>query len=111
MNAERFTFAKTLIGVGAVLVLAPLLSYAYLANRHQDRIFELAKDKGANVYMSDELRRHPGERPAFIFGSLGSFGVGATLIVVGLWGGRDLFLKRFGFAGDDRPVGDSVAAT
>lgn len=77
MQSDRLTFCLSLIGFGAVLVLAPLVSHLYMANKHRDRAWG---DSTGEFY--------------FAWAAVGCFVVGAFLVFRGLRWARVAFMAE-----------------
>jgi hypothetical protein len=86
---ERLAFPLALIGIGAALVLTPLLAHVYTTSKRDNRIFQLRKEHGASLLIPDELKR-AWANDFFLFFMMGVFtgAVGVALILIGLWWAR-----------------------
>ena len=85
---SRLVFPLALIALGCVLILTPVLTHAYMANKNQDRVLEFLKSHSDSRMVPGQLDSAWGSHEAqvtFIMAGMGSFGPGAILIGVGLW--------------------------
>src|SRR5262245_839885 len=87
---NRLVFPLALIALGCLMILTPVLAHTYMAQKYQDRMFELAKTQ---YRPSTSDRESPFYGPwgsssshmTFMMAGMGSFGAGALLAAIGLW--------------------------